>query len=127
VNFQIYTDVKAALDRFMKEPVVPPPAVIMQTLDYMQSRQVAFGFTGKMQLPPGAPPPPPGLVAPQAASAPAPAPAVSTAPAVKARDGFEGSAKSPGSVALQPAGGAQVSQGKEAEFSATRLPSNLKG
>jgi hypothetical protein len=94
-DYQIYGDVKAAFERFMKDPVLPPPAIIMQCVEFMQKRLVAFGFTGQMQLPPGAPPLPPGLVETQApapvASAPAP---VASAPASGGiKDGFEGSAK----------------------------------
>jgi hypothetical protein len=104
-DFQIYSDVKTAFERFMKEPVLPPPPVIMQCVEFMQKRLVAFGFTGKMELPPGAPPPPPGMVgsisgAGSAATAPS-APAAASSPR-GAQDGFEGSAKPQGGLALNP-------------------------
>lgn len=99
-DFQIYADVKGAFERFMKDPVLPPPMVIMQCVEFMQKRLVAFGFTGKMELPPGAPPPPPGIVgsiatstAVPAMSAPAAAPAA--AKRGEAKDGFEGSSAKP--------------------------------
>ncbi|SEK52207.1 hypothetical protein SAMN05444354_101780 [Stigmatella aurantiaca] len=94
-DIQIYGDVKSAFERFMKDPVLPPPAIIMQCVEFMQKRLVAFGFTGQMQLPPGAPPVPAGLVETQV-SAPAAAPAPMAAPAPAGggiKDGFEGSAK----------------------------------
>jgi hypothetical protein len=103
-DFQIYSDVKVAFERFMKDPVLPPPMIIMQCVEYMQKRLVAFGFTGQMQLPPGAPPPPPGIVGSISGSAPAvaaPAGGVGAAPR-GAKDGFEGSTRPQGSVALNP-------------------------
>jgi len=109
-DFQIYSDVKGAFERFMKDPVLPPPPVIMQCVEFMQERLVAFGFTGKMELPPGAPPPPPELVgsisggtSAPAVSAPAAA-APRAAPAVRgAKDGFEGStAKTQSRPTLNP-------------------------
>lgn len=100
-DYQIYGDVKNAFERFMKDPVLPPPAIIMQCVEFMQRRLVAFGFTGKMELPPGAPPPPPGLIdtslsggsAAPAVSAPAAAPQPGAQAGRGAKDGFEGSAK----------------------------------
>jgi hypothetical protein len=114
VDFQLYEDAKLAFERFAKEPVLPPPAVIMQVLEFMQKRAVAMGWTGQMQLPKGAPPPPPGLVGSISGRAPTPAAAASAAPRGSSKDGFEGSAILQGSVALNPASGAPgpASQGK---------------
>src|SRR5690242_15190411 len=61
-DIQIYGEVKSAFERFMKDPVLPPPVIIMQCVEFMQKRLMAFGWTGKMELPPGVPPPPPGLI-----------------------------------------------------------------
>jgi hypothetical protein len=101
-DFQIYSDVKGAFERFMKDPVLPPPAVIMQCVEFMQKRLVAFGFTGKMELPPGAPPPPPGIEGSISGSTSAPAVSAPAAPAPSApvarggaKDGFEGSSAKP--------------------------------
>jgi hypothetical protein len=105
-DIQIYAETKAAFERFMKDPVLPPPAVIMQCVEFMQRRLISFGFTGKMELPPGAPPPPPGLID-TSLSSPAPStatPAVGTAaarPSAGGRtDGFEGSSKGKSSAGL---------------------------
>ena len=93
LNLGLYTDVKNAFVRFMKEPVTgPPPAIIMECVEFMQERLVAVGFTGQMEWPEGAPPLPPEFNKPMTAeAAPAPAPA---APAPRAaassKDGFEG-------------------------------------
>lgn len=109
-DIQIYGEVKNAFERFMKDPVLPPPVIIMQCVEFMQRRLVAFGFTGKMELPPGAPPPPPGLID-NSLSGGSPAPAAGTpaagSTAVQGRggggggkDGFEGSGKSKSTAAL---------------------------
>jgi hypothetical protein len=103
-DIQIYAEVKAAFERFVKDPVLPPPAIIMQCVEFMQRRLVAFGFTGKMELPPGAPPPPPGLIDNSLAS-PAPSTATPAAGTPAARgggrtDGFEGSSKSKSQAGL---------------------------
>lgn len=104
-DIQIYAEVKSAFERFMKDPVLPPPAVIMQCVEFMQRRLVAFGFTGKMELPPGAPPPPPGLID-NSLSSPAPSTATPAAGTAAARagggrtDGFEGSSKGKASAGL---------------------------
>lgn len=98
---QLYTDVKDALTRFMKEPILPPPPILGQVVEYLQYRINTYGMTiqkmalemnpeiaGKMAIqPPGA-----------AASAPA-------APAARANpkgpsDGFESSSK--GKMNLNP-------------------------
>ncbi|MBN1206387.1 MAG: hypothetical protein JXB05_15855 [Myxococcaceae bacterium] len=107
-NFQLYVDARLAIERFAKDPVLPPPPVIMQTVEFMQKRAVMMGWTGKMNLPKGAPPPPPGLVGsagPTPAVA-APANAAPRAAAQAPKDGFEGAARP--QVALNPAGGAPV-------------------
>jgi hypothetical protein len=107
-DFQIYSDVKGAFERFMKDPVLPPPAVIMQCVEFMQERLVAFGFTGRMELPPGAPPPPPGMVGAIASSAAVPAtPSAPSAPPPPtsprgAKDGFEGSSAPQRTMTLNP-------------------------
>jgi hypothetical protein len=109
-DVQIYTEVKNAFERFMKDPVLPPPTIIMQCVEFMQRRLVAFGFTGKMELPPGAPEPPPGLIGSISGGSPAAAtgtPAAGSA-AVQGRggggkDGFEGSrGKSSSGLTLNP-------------------------
>lgn len=99
-DVQIYGEVKTAFERFMKDPVLPPPVIIMQCVEFMQRRLVAFGFTGKMELPPGAPPPPPGLIdTTLSGGSPAPAPTGTPAagsapvPGRGGKDGFEGSSK----------------------------------
>ncbi|MDC0714718.1 hypothetical protein POL68_40085 [Stigmatella sp. ncwal1] len=94
-DIQIYGDVKTAFERFMKDPVLPPPPVIMQCVEFMQKRLVAFGFTGQMQLPPGAPPVPAGLVDTSVSAAPVvpPPPAAQTSSPGGIKDGFEGSSK----------------------------------
>jgi hypothetical protein len=106
-NFQLYVDARMAIERFAKDPVLPPPPVIMQCVEFMQKRAVAMGWTGQMKLPKGAPPPPPGVVnSGHTQSAPAPASAPPR-PAVQApKDGFEGAAKP--QVALKPSEGTPV-------------------
>ena len=132
-DFQLYADAKAAFERFLKEPVLPLPPVMMQAVEFMQRRALAMGWTGKMQLPKGAPPPPPGLLIPGVGSAPPPAPAASAAPrAGPAKDGFEGSGKAPGSVALKPSDGQPLpANERKAELHDARLKTpgggNLKG
>ncbi|ADO68007.1 hypothetical protein [Stigmatella aurantiaca] len=142
MDLQLYEDAKAAFERFMKEPVLPPPSAILQTIEFLQKRAVAMGWTGQMQLPKGAPPPPPGLIGSLSGSAPAQAPAAKAAPppspkvnpAGGAKDGFEGSSK-PQSVDLRPSDGTPVSVSKDKEDlkseSSTRLKNpgagNLRG
>jgi hypothetical protein len=105
---------------------------MVQVVEFMQRRAVAMGWTGKMQLPKGAPPPPPGLVAPVAGSAPPPAPAARPAPKGGAKDGFEGSGSGQGSVAIKPSDGEPLpaSEGKS-ELHDARLKTpgggNLRG
>jgi len=109
-ELQIYQDVKDAFMRFMKDPVLPPPAIIMQCVEYMQKRLVAFGFTGQMQLPEGVQPPPPSVMGPSLlqgvqvpAAGGATAPMAPAAPASKkAQDGFEGSGSKPSKMTLNP-------------------------
>lgn len=124
-DYQIYSDVKLAFERFMKEPTLPPPMIIMQCVEFMQKRLVAFGFTGKMELPKGAPPPPPGMVGTISSATPAVTPAAGTPAAASmprgaAADGFEGSAKSKAQAGLalnpetvtHPAGAEGRNEGK---------------
>ena len=94
LNVNLYNEVKDAFVRFTKDPVLPPPTIIMEVVEFLQERLVAVGFTGQMEWPEGAPPIPAGFVgallegAPAASSAPA-APAARSGAGVK--DGFEGS------------------------------------
>ncbi|MCP3141410.1 hypothetical protein [Pyxidicoccus xibeiensis] len=102
---KLYGDVKDALARFMKDPIIPPPAILGQVVEYLQYRLSTYGMTiqnavmemnpemgKKMQFTvPGAP----------AAAAPAPAPK-QAAPAAKAKDGFESSGGSSRPLALNP-------------------------
>jgi hypothetical protein len=131
VDFQLYADAKLALERFLKEPVLPLPPILKQVVEFMQRRMLAMGWTGKMQLPKGAPPPPPGLVASMAGSAPPPISPSSAAPQGGARDGFVGSAKAQGSVAINPAREPLPASEGKAELHDARLKTpgggNLKG
>ena len=94
LNVNLYNEVKDAFVRFTKDPVLPPPTIIMEVVEFLQERLVAVGFTGQMEWPEGAPPIPAGFVgallegAPAASAAPA-APAARSGAGVK--DGFEGS------------------------------------
>jgi hypothetical protein len=132
VDFKVYADAKVAIERFLKEPVLPLPSILGQVIEFMQKRALAMGWTGKMQLPKGAPPPPPSLVASMGGSATPPAPVSNTAPHGGARDGFEGLGKAQGSVAINPKSGEPLpaSEGKE-ELRDARLKTpgggNLKG
>jgi len=93
LNLNLYQEVKDAFVRFMKDPVLPPPTIIMEVVEFMQERLAAVGFTGQMEWPEGAPPVPAGFVGSLLEGVPAP-----TAPAAPAqrstsgiKDGFEGS------------------------------------
>jgi hypothetical protein len=94
LNVNLYNEVKDAFVRFTKDPVLPPPTIIMEVVEFLQERLVAVGFSGQMEWPEGAPPVPAGFVgallegAPAASAAPA-APAARSGAGVK--DGFEGS------------------------------------
>lgn len=109
-DMQIYQDVKDAFMRFMKDPVLPPPAIIMQCVEYMQKRLVAFGFTGQMQLPEGVKIPEKvmgpslleGVQIPNAAGGVAAPPAPVAPGAKKAQDGFEGGGSKPSKMTLNP-------------------------
>lgn len=131
VDFQLYADAKVAFERFIQAPVLPLPTVLAPAVEFMQKRAVAMGWTGKMQLPKGAPPPPPGMISSPVANAPAPA-TPGAAPTGGGKDGFEGSGKSQG-VALNPAGGEPLpeSKGKAELQSDARLKTpgggNLRG
>lgn len=114
-DLQIYQDVKDAFMRFMKDPVLPPPAIIMQCVEYMQKRLVAFGFTGQMQVPEGVKIPEKmmgpslleGVQVPGVAGVAAPAAAAPAAPmgqpaGKKGQDGFEGGGARPNKMTLNP-------------------------
>ncbi|MFP2908112.1 hypothetical protein ACLESD_24280 [Pyxidicoccus sp. 3LFB2] len=100
---KLYGDVKDALGRFMKDPIVPPPAILGQVVEYLQYRLSTYGMTiqnavmemnpemgKKMQFTVGAAP----------AAAPA-APQAPRAPA-KAKDGFESAGSGSRPLALNP-------------------------
>jgi hypothetical protein len=138
VDFQLYADAKVAIERFAKDPVLPVPPVLMQTIEFMQRRAVAMGYTGKMQLPKGAPPPPPGMVSSMPGTVPAPAAPAGAggAKAGGAKDGFEGRPRTMSSVDLNPVSGQPLAtkQGKadsQADASTKQLKNlgvgNLKG
>ncbi|MBZ4417166.1 hypothetical protein [Myxococcus sp. RHSTA-1-4] len=99
----LYGDVSGALNRFMKDPILPVPPVLGMVVDYLQTRLSTYGVTvqnavkemnpelhAKMAYTPPA--------ASSAAAAPAAAPASAGAPKVK--DGFEGASKA--RLALNP-------------------------
>lgn len=101
-SMNLYVDVKNAFVRFMKDPVLPPPPIIMECVEFMQERLVTVGFSGEMEWPEGAPPVPAAFSkvnlaegVPQAK--PAPAPKRVRGP----KDGFESaSARKPPAVAM---------------------------
>ena len=117
LNLGLYTDVKNAFMRFMKEPMTaPPPMIIMECVEFMQERLVAVGFTGQMEWPEGAPPIPPEMNKPLTAEglpAAAPAPAAAAPRAGGSKDGFEGGGSqrrmtlNPETAAPPPAAAAQ--------------------
>lgn len=77
MNFALYEEVKEAFVRFSKDPgTTPPPMVLMECVEFLQSRLNAFGFTPSQQ---------PAEAAPAAAPAPRPAGVAAT------KDGFESS------------------------------------
>lgn len=105
LNVNLYNEVKDAFVRFTKDPVLPPPTIIMEVVEFLQERLVAVGFTGQMEWPEGAPPVPAGFVGALLEGAPAAA-----APAAKAqrpgaagvKDGFEGSGAQRKGMTLNP-------------------------
>ncbi|MFE8596713.1 hypothetical protein KYC5002_14595 [Archangium violaceum] len=107
LNANLYTDVKDAFIRFTKDPVLPPPTIIMEVVEFMQERLAAVGFTGQMEWPEGAPPIPAGFVGallegtPAAGGAPV-APAAQQRSAAGPKDGFEGSAQRKSGMTLNP-------------------------
>jgi hypothetical protein len=118
-SMNLYLDVKNAFVRFMKDPVLPPPPIIMECVEFMQERLVSVGFTGQMEWPEGAPPLPesytkinfadgvPGLPAiPAAPAAKTAKAAAAPAPAAKkprpAQDGFESAAPRRAPMSLPP-------------------------
>lgn len=110
VNPQVYVDAKVAFEQFSKAPVASPPAVIMQSIDFMQKRAAAMGATGTAPPARSAPPPPPS---PPTASAPA----RGLPPRRNTMDGFEMPKRTVSSVALNPASTLPLpaSQGKKPE------------
>ncbi|MCY1076244.1 hypothetical protein [Archangium lansingense] len=106
LNVNLYNEVKDAFVRFTKDPVLPPPTIIMEVVEFLQERLVAVGFTGQMEWPEGAPPIPAGFVGALLEGTPAAgAPAAPAAPAPRAaagvKDGFEGSSQRKG-MTLNP-------------------------
>lgn len=101
LNVGLYQDVKNAFVRFMKDPVLPPPTIIMECVEFLQERLVAVGFTGQMEWPEGAPPLPAGFVGGLLEGVQLPtAPAAAGKPA-GAKDGFE-STGNKGKLTLNP-------------------------
>jgi hypothetical protein len=100
MDLRLYEDVKGAFMRFQKDPVLPPPAIIMEVVEFLQERLVALGFTGQMQWPEGAPPPPPGFkvgstVAPATPGMAANKPATAATATKSPKDGFESRSSGP--------------------------------
>jgi len=91
-SMNLYVDVKNAFVRFMKDPVLPPPPIIMECVEFMQERLVAVGFSGQMEWPEGAPPVPTAFTKVNLAEG---VPVAKSAPAAAAKrargpqDGFE--------------------------------------
>jgi hypothetical protein len=107
LNLGLYQDVKNAFMRYMKEPVTaPPPAILMECVEFMQERLVSVGFTGQMEWPEGAPPMPPEFAKAAAAAAAAPPPVAppppAARPAAKAKDGFEGGSAPKKGLTINP-------------------------
>ncbi|NBD08631.1 MULTISPECIES: hypothetical protein [Corallococcus] len=103
---QLYTDVKDALTRFMKEPILPPPPILGQVVEYLQHRISTYGMTiqkAVMEMNPeiGAKLAitPPGAAAPTAA-----APAASRPGPKGSSDGFESSSRGKMNLNPEPAG-----------------------
>ncbi|HEX8821409.1 MAG TPA: hypothetical protein VF794_15895 [Archangium sp.] len=95
LNAGLYQEVKDSFVRFMKDPVLPPPAIIMEVVEFLQERLVTVGFTGQMEWPEGAPPVPAGFVGSLLQGTPAASAPAAAAPAQRGaggvKDGFEGS------------------------------------
>ncbi|MBE4751103.1 hypothetical protein G4177_23285 [Corallococcus sp. ZKHCc1 1396] len=97
----LYADVKDALTRFMKDPILPPPPILGQVVEYLQYRISTYGMTiqkAVMEMNPeiGAK----LAITPPGPAAPA-APPVASRPSAKATsDGFESSSK--GKMDLNP-------------------------
>jgi hypothetical protein len=105
LNVGLYNEVKDAFVRFMKDPVLPPPTIIMEVVEFMQERLAAVGFTGQMEWPEGAPPVPAGFVGALLEGSPAAGGAPISPvqrPAAGVKDGFEGSAQRKGGMTLNP-------------------------
>ncbi len=53
LNVNLYTDVKDAFIRFTKDPVLPPPTIIMEVVEFMQERLAAVGGDLEIESSPG--------------------------------------------------------------------------
>jgi hypothetical protein len=42
LNAQLYEDVKQALVQFQMDPVLPPPSIIMECVEFLQKRLIAY-------------------------------------------------------------------------------------
>ncbi|MFY0529961.1 hypothetical protein ACN28I_44610 [Archangium gephyra] len=105
LNVNLYNEVKDAFVRFTKDPVLPPPTIIMEVVEFLQERLVAVGFTGQMEWPEGAPPVPAGFVGALLEGAPAaaaPAAQAQRPGAAGVKDGFEGSGSQRKGMTLNP-------------------------
>jgi hypothetical protein len=103
LNVSLYNEVKDAFVRFMRDPVLPPPTIIMEVVEFMQERLAAVGFTGQMEWPEGAPPVPAGFVGALLEGAPAGGPVTPVQrPAAGVKDGFEGSSAQRKGMTLNP-------------------------
>ena len=105
LNVNLYNEVKDAFVRFTKDPVLPPPTIIMEVVEFLQERLVAVGFTGQMEWPEGAPPVPAGFVGALLEGAPAaaaPAAQAQRPGAAGVKDGFEGSGGQRKGMTLNP-------------------------
>jgi len=106
VDERLYGDVTSALQRFMKDPVLPVPPVLGMVVEYLSYRLNTYGMTVQNAVKEMNPelhakmaftPPPMGTAPATPAPAPAPAPASS---AKGPKDGFESAAKRP--LSLDP-------------------------
>lgn len=89
----MYKDVTDSLNRFMKDPILPPPAILGHVVEYLQYRISTYGMTiqsAVMEMNPelGAK----FAVTPPAA-APAPAAPARSAGGLKTSDGFESASR----------------------------------
>ncbi|HYO70495.1 MAG TPA: hypothetical protein VEU33_30885 [Archangium sp.] len=125
LNVGLYNEVKDAFVRFMKDPVLPAPTIIMEVVEFMQERLATVGFTGQMEWPEGAPPIPAGFVgtllegSPAAGGAPV---SPFQRPAAAVKDGFEGSAQRKG-MTLNPEAAPAPAVSSEAKSEQQQLES----